>query len=248
MRCSQVQRLSTVYLDGDLDVDRSSAVRGHLRRCAECSAIFDDEVAVRSIAGDLDDALDPPDSLWQRISDEVAVAEIRDARRSPWVLAWRRLRAAIEPYRLHLAAGLIAAAAVVALVVKSNRAPVVGHVEIANLPELAITAFAPPLFAASGSPPPTHYEQIAVEVERADERYASVVADLREIAASERTGWSAAAARRYDSAIARFDARVAETRRDLDRRIARNPAQRDPLYHMYREHIAFLEDAVWGKL
>lgn len=249
MRCSQVQRLSTAYLDGDLDSDRSSAVRGHLRGCSECSALFDGEVAVRAAAVSLDDTLEPPEGLWDKICAEVAEAEIRDAQRSPVVLWMRRLHAAVAPYRLHIAAAVVAAAALLALAVKSNRAAVMAGAEPADAPaEISITAVAPQMFAPSVDSTATHYEQITTEIARADKRYESTVAELRQIAASERDGWSAAEARRYDEAIAEFDATVAETRRDLDRRIARDPRRRDPLYEMYREHIAFLEGAVWGTL
>jgi hypothetical protein len=247
MRCSQVQRLSTAYLDGELDGDRSSAVRGHLRGCSDCSARFDDEVAIRSAAGRLDDLVDPPDSLWQKICAEVAEAEIRDADRWALSLWLRRLRAALVPYRLHLVAGLVAAAAVVALVVKSNRGALTAGLDT-PAPEIAITTVPPSLFASAGSPPPTHFEQVELEIERADERYETTVAELRTIAASERSGWSAAVSSRYDKAIARFDTAVAATRRELDRRIANDPRRRDALYEMYCAHIAFLEDAVWGTL
>lgn len=251
MRCAQVQRLSTAYLDGDLDIERTSAVRGHLRGCAECSRLFDDEVAVRTAVSDLDDTLDPPPALWQRICDQVAEAEIRDARRSPVVLAARRLGAAVAPFRLHLVVGLVAAAAVIALVIDGSRPAVVAGLEIGE-PELpgtlAVISVAPTIFSPHRpAAAATHFEQWALEIRRADQRYEQTIAELREIADGGRAGWSAADADRYDREVARFESKIAALRRDLSRRVADHPRRRDPLYDMYRDHIAFLEDAVWGQ-
>ena len=251
MRCGQVQRLSTAYLDGDLDNERSSAVRGHLRSCAECSRIFDDELEVRAAVGGLDDTLDPPEALWQRICDEVAEAEVRDAERSTVSLALRRLGAAVAPYRLHLAMATVASLIVAVLIIDARRPAVVADLEPPEMPrEVAVTSVAPAVFSPQGSAPAaaTHTEARIAEIRLADERYEKTIAELREIAAGDRPSWSASDADRYDHEVARFETRISELRRDLARRIADDPRRRDPLYEVYRQHIAFLEDAVWGEL
>src|SRR6185503_5104567 len=89
MRCADVERLVTEYVDGELDERRSSALRGHLRVCTGCAARVEDEVAVRETAGSLA-PLDPPADLWAAIDTRLAEAEIADARRSRVWLWWQR--------------------------------------------------------------------------------------------------------------------------------------------------------------
>ena len=47
MTCDDVRPQLTPYLDGELEDDRGSAVRGHLRGCEACRTAADEEAALR---------------------------------------------------------------------------------------------------------------------------------------------------------------------------------------------------------
>ena len=71
MRCRDVLRLSTAYIDGQLDERRSSAVRGHLRTCVACESAVAQEVQIRDAAAELD-PIDPPAALWRAVEEKLA--------------------------------------------------------------------------------------------------------------------------------------------------------------------------------
>ncbi len=101
----------TAYLDGELDGDRGGALRGHLRGCAECRAISDDESALRDGLRALP-PLDPPPSMWAGVQAQLAAAEAADAEKP----RWRRTIARWLPVMPRFAYGAIAAAAIAILV------------------------------------------------------------------------------------------------------------------------------------
>lgn len=251
MRCSHVQRLSTAYLDGELDPDRSSAVRGHLRTCERCSAAIEDEAAVRRAASQLEPDLDPPAALWERIQEQLASEEIRDADRSRFWLACRRARAALSPYRAHVLVAGGLAAVLLALGLQRSRVDIVPATELARA-EVTVEDVSPALFApdrpAAADLQRTHLEQAMHEIHRADRRYATAIVELQEMVRSERDRWSAEAAARFDAEVARFERRARELEHRLAARIPDDPRQRDRLYDVYREHIDYLERAVLGEV
>jgi anti-sigma factor RsiW len=63
MKCSDARSQLTAYLDGELEGDRGSAVRGHLRGCGACRSAAAEEAALRDELRALP-PLDPPASLW----------------------------------------------------------------------------------------------------------------------------------------------------------------------------------------
>jgi anti-sigma factor RsiW len=265
MRCSHIQRLSTEYLDGELDPERSSAFRGHLRQCADCARRLEDEAAVRRAAEDLDAVIDPPAGLWQAIEERLAEAEIRDADRSPWILGWRRVMAALAPYRAHLVVAGGLAVTLLALGLKRSQS-----VEIASplRAPLVVDELAPAVFAGHRRTVDPQSSQVALairEIRRADRRYTTAIVELQDLVTSERAGWSPAQSARFDAAVAAFEARAAAIERRLEARppvgpgngapsamagnrsrVADDPRARDPLYAVYREHIDYLQRAAFG--
>lgn len=258
MRCKHVQRLSTEYLDGDLDPDRSSAIRGHLRTCEGCARALDQESAVRHAAAALEPDLDPPAHLWESIQDNLADAEIRDADRPRWVLALRRVAAAVGPYRAHLALAGGLGVVLLALALKHSHAEVPVAAPLAVLShaapspgdsgDVSVQDVAPPLFASQrgAAAPRTRLEQAMREIRRADRRYTTAIVELQQMADRERQRWSAEKAARFDAAVAHFQKRAHTLEHRLAMRVPDDPAARDPLYSVYRDHIAYLERAVLG--
>jgi hypothetical protein len=117
MSCDDTRRRLTAYLDGDLDPDGGTLVRGHLRGCAVCRQVASDEASLRDGLRALP-SLDPPPSLWAGVRSQLAAAEEAHARRP----RWRRVLARWAPSVPRFAAGgLVAAAAVTALWLRSNR-------------------------------------------------------------------------------------------------------------------------------
>ena len=111
MRCEDCRAELTAYLDGDLADDRGSALRGHLRGCADCRAISEAESALRDGLRDLP-PLDPPSTLWAGVQAQLAAAEAADAERP----RWRRTLSRWLPVVPRYAFGALAAAAVTLLV------------------------------------------------------------------------------------------------------------------------------------
>src|SRR5678815_4584208 len=83
MSCESIREKLTAYLDGELEGERGSAVRGHLRGCEACRQIAADEAALRDGLRALP-PLDPPPSLWAGVQARLAAAEAAEARRPRW--------------------------------------------------------------------------------------------------------------------------------------------------------------------
>ncbi len=191
MRCSDIRRLSTAYVDGELDNTRTSAMRGHLRECESCLELVDFELAIVEELADADATLDPPGALWSDIDQALARAEVTDAGRSRLSLWWSSVR----PH-----APLVAIAAVTAVtVVLWIRGPATTEPTTAEPIQVPVTDYNAK-FAPSTSPaaPKTHKEVLVIEIGRADQRYLQAIAELRAIATEERQQWSAADAKEFD--------------------------------------------------
>jgi hypothetical protein len=250
MRCADVERLVTEYVDGDLDERRSSALRGHLRVCAACAARVEDEVAVRETAGSLA-PLEPPSDMWSAIDAKLAEAEIADARRSRIWLWWQR---ALDGVRRHpLPVGLCGAAACAVIAVWLVR----GGEQSATHPHHQLAEVSPEVKPSTPSAPvesgdpcdtvATHDEQTLCQMQAADRRYLDAIAELTQVIAEERAGWPAAQAARFDAAVAELDRAAGD---ELKRLAVVPPppavAGRDPLYSIYQKKIDLLSRAAVG--
>lgn len=232
MTCDDVRPQLTAYLDGELEDDRGSAVRGHLRGCEACRIAADDEAALRDGLRALPSP-DVPATLWARVQAELAQAEIADAEKPRWRRALARWSPShwVTP-RFALASGAVA----VIVCVWAWR--YTHHHDLdapqANLMDTVangVVVTPPP----SAPPEADHHDDVAAAVaaipQDTSDEYAKASAELVALAQTERAKWSADQQKQ-------FDAKLAELQHDIttaDEGRARHRA--------YRMLIRYLERA-----
>jgi hypothetical protein len=111
MTCDHVREQLTAYLDGDLDPDRGTVVRGHLRTCDACRKVSEQEAALRDGLRALP-TVDPPNHLWANIQAQLAETEIAESKRPAWKRALARWTPALPRFAM---VGALAAAAIAIL-------------------------------------------------------------------------------------------------------------------------------------
>lgn len=258
MRCADIQALASAYLDGELDNARASALRGHVRMCPDCLALVQDLATLRDTMAELEPE-EPPPSLWAAVERGVAEAEMADARRSTLWLRWQQVRPRLLP-------AAVVAAAAVAMALWTLRGPASGRSadlatnSAADLPaDSAADLVTGPAQRTRGHsrpgpvPAPTlhpgHGDRVGEdfsarqehELAHADQRYESVLAELRGIVAAERAQWPAPAATRFDRRMAAFHAEARRHRQAVGP--AAGARGRDALYAVYQAEISFLQSA-----
>ena len=227
MKCAEMRRQITAYLDGELEDDRGSAVRGHLRTCDACRAAAEDEAKLRDGLRALP-PLDPPASLWSGVQARLAQAEMADAERP----AWRRALARWMPRAPQLGMAAVALAAVVAFVMWRSH-----HDEVAQNSVPVPVPMPVPAPAPTSSPPspaissPDVSADLAAAPARQTQDYAAAVAELMPLAQDARARWT-------EERKHTFDARVAELRKQID-----GAAEGRPRQHAYRALIRYLQNA-----
>jgi len=118
--CEPTRRHLTAYLDGDIDPDRGSAIRGHLRGCEACRQLANDEATLRDGLRALS-SVDPPSSMWAGVQARLAEAEVADSKKPAWRRAVSRWLPAFTPMRF--ATGGLVMAAAVTLIWWKTRSP-----------------------------------------------------------------------------------------------------------------------------
>jgi len=230
VKCEQTRAQLTAYLDGELEGDRGSAVRGHLRECADCRQVAANEAALRDGLRGLP-PIDPPASLWAGVQARLAEEDIAEAKKPAWRRALARPLAWLRPQPLSLA-GAALAAVVVLLVWKSHRheesppapvavAPQVQHVEI--------QASAPPPAVVDNGDVTT---DLATQAARQSDDYAQAAAELVKLADEARATWT-------DDRKHAFDTKVASLHAAIDK-----AAQGRARQQAYRALIRYLQGAV----
>lgn len=220
MICDDTRRRLTAYLDGDLDADGGTLVRGHLRGCAACRRVASDEAELRDGLRALP-VLDPPSSLWAGVQARLAAAEEAEASRP----RWRRVLARWAPAVPRFAAGgLVAAAAVTVLWWRANRAeeaapePAPGAAASAPSPRIDPRAGPPPGPAPGPVAPAASCHlpeagdvtaELALDDARRSGCYAAAAAELLASAGEVSAQWT-------DAQRAAFDAQVASLRRAIE--------------------------------
>lgn len=265
MRCCDIDRLASTYIDGELDEARASALRGHMRSCERCCAYVEDLARIRDAVAHLE-AVEPPSALWSQIEAGLADAEVADANRSRLWLRWQTIR----PMLLPGAVALSAAAVLVLWLIEPGRdrspspvdtaemaapapdmgpdtrdrsaGPEAGEYVIPEAGESAVTSLIAPPAAAD------HIDEFSAartaEVQVADQRYAETLGELREMIADERVSWPGELAKVFDRRMAEFDHLARQERETLAKNQAVRPESRDRLYAIYRAQIAFLQGVV----
>ncbi|HEY5927437.1 MAG TPA: zf-HC2 domain-containing protein [Kofleriaceae bacterium] len=235
MSCESVREKLTAYLDGELEGERGSAVRGHLRGCDACRQIAADEAALRDGLRSLP-PLDPPASLWAGVQSRLAAEEVKDAERPAWgrALTWLRPRA------LHIGFATVAlGAAIVLLVMKLQRddeqqVAVKPPIQV-PVPEIASNNPEPPRAGQCNTTPSDDKDvsaAIAAEPAAITACYAQTVSELIEVAKEARGEWPADRQRDFDIELEALQEKVV---RATDER---------PRQQAYRKMIRYLQRAV----
>jgi anti-sigma factor RsiW len=119
MPCDRIRAKLTPYLDGDLDADDGTLVRGHLRTCDACRRIAEDEAVLRDGLRALP-SVDPPPSLWAGVQARLAQEEVAEAARPSW-RRWLGKLARLVPAPTKLALGVGLATVVALVLIKTQR-------------------------------------------------------------------------------------------------------------------------------
>jgi hypothetical protein len=236
--CEQIRAQLTAYLDGELEDERGSALRGHLRGCDACRQAAADEATLRDGLRALP-ALDPPPSLWAGVQARLAAAEVADAKRPAWratLARWCSVSAIIP--RLPLAGAVIAAVVLLSVWrarhtsddVASAPAPCAATPCAPTEPALRS---APAAAAAMRSPTAVRdvSEELAARSASQTRDYAEAADELARLAADASASWP-------DERRRAFDARVTELRAVVEHATDGAPRQR-----AYRSLIRFLQTA-----
>lgn len=232
MTCSDTRKQLTAYLDGELDADRGTVVRGHLRTCEACRDIAEREAALRDGLRALE-PVDPPPSLWANVQAKLAEAEVAEAQRPAWRRALARWARVASPPRLALA-GTALAAAFVLVWWRHTPAPVAEppHEAIVVPPQVIKSVAIQPLCKSIVATPAAADMTADIEGE-ADRVTAMYCAEAEsQLRAAASTAWSAGQRKA-------FDARVAELRGRIDKAGDARTAHK-----ALRELIRFAEQSV----
>jgi len=229
MSCDDVRPRLTAYLDGDLDADRGSVVRGHLRTCDACRQIATDESALRDGLRELP-SVDPPASMWAGIQARLAQEEVAHSQ-TP---AWRRAVARWAPSAPRFAVGgLVAAAAISVLWWRSHQ----GRDAPAMVPDPPVIAtpnkvIGPTQVEVGGDSSTDVTADLAGEAARVTATYGDAAEELLALAGEARGLWTT---EQKDA----FDAHVLELRGRIAAAAEGRPRQR-----AWRELIRYLQGAV----
>jgi anti-sigma factor RsiW len=208
VNCATCKERLSGYLDGELSDRDASALRGHLRTCAECRAAAAEEAAIVDQLRQLP-PIDAPPALWQAIRGQLAHEEIADAKAPLRVRLWK----ALAPWMPHGVGAAAVAAAAVGLMWWQHAAPPQHPVKEANDP-IGERAAQAARDATLGAPPPVTPPVVDVatalsdEVALADRSYHDAVAELDALIAEARSSWAPAYARRYDERARALRGRV----------------------------------------
>ena len=243
MRCEHARDQLTSYLDGELDGDRGSALRGHLRGCEPCRVVARDEAALRDGLRALP-PLDPPVSLWAGVQARLATAEMADAQKPTWRRTLGRWAAqAIRPRYGALGLGVAAAIAILAWRFhhQPNDPAAITHLAQASGPRSPAFAGSLHLGPANVLPVPAPVPggitdldvtaDLASDAARSSQDYVAATAELLHDAEEARLQWP-------DDRKVAFDAHIVDLRHTID--TADEGSQR---HKAYRALIRYLERA-----
>jgi len=218
--CEDTRGKLTAYLDGELEGDRGTAVRGHLRTCDACRAMSTDEAALRDGLRSLP-PVDPPASLWANVQARLAQEEVAESERP----AWRRTLSRWLPMAPRFAVGMtaVAAATVAVVVVRAHR-----HHEDAT----PVATTAPHVAPAPPVPEAADVTaQIAAAPAKQSGDYAQAAQELLAAARTESAAWT-------DDQKQAFDAKVGELQAAID-----GAGEGRERHQAYRAMIRYLQGA-----
>jgi len=222
--CDKTREQLTAYLDGELEGDRGTAVRGHLRTCDACRAMASDEAALRDGLRSLP-PLDPPASMWAGVQARLAKEEVAESERP----AWRRALARWMPSSPRFGIGMAFVAAVAGVVlVLHHKHEMKRDMVMTTLPhETQAPAPAP-------APAPSNADvtaEIAAAPAKTSQDYAQATKELLAAARTESATWS-------DDQKQAFDAKVGELQAAID-----GAAEGRARHKAYRAMLRYLQGA-----
>jgi anti-sigma factor RsiW len=210
MTCASCEAKLTAYLDGELGDGEASALRGHLRTCATCSAAAEREAQVIDGLRQLP-SMDPPPAMWQAIRAQLADREIADAEAPLRTRLWRRLMP-MAPWVGRGLGGVAVATAAVLLLWWGKPSPLPSQRQVQAREPAGASALASAAVVVGAATPSDVPVDVAValgdEVAMVDRSYRDAVSELVEMIGEERAGWTPAYARRYDERVRELRARV----------------------------------------
>jgi hypothetical protein len=235
VNCNDVRPQLTSYLDGELEDDHGSAVRGHLRGCETCRAAANDEATLRDGLRDLP-ALDAPASVWAGVQRQLADAEVADAQQPRWRRVVRRWASALRPQQWMTPRFALASSAVAVIVCvwawrythRNSELP-------APQANLISTVAKGVVVTPKQAPPPetSNDGDVATEIaalpKRTSDSYAEATLELVALASDARTHWS-------DDRKHVFDGKLAELQHAVDGAVEGRPRQK-----AYRVLIRYLQ-------
>jgi hypothetical protein len=223
MTCDDIRPRLTAYLDGDLNADRGTVIRGHLRTCDACRVVAEREATLRDGLRMLP-TVDPPAGMWSSIQAQLAAAEVVEAQRP----AWKRAVARWMPTVPRFAAGGALAAAAVAVLWWRTREPEPEPTaaRLVDTPSPEIKASRPEVVTPAmpgcvllGPSDGDVTVDLASEAARVTSCYAQTSTELFALATEARGTWT-------DAQRATFDAKVGELRVAVDRAVDGRARQR----------------------
>lgn len=202
MTCDDVRPQLTAYLDGELEDERGSAVRGHLRGCETCRRAADDEAALRDGLSKLP-AVDVPASLWGNVQRRLAEEEVADSKRPRWKLvlaSWKNWLPAPTP-RFALVSGALAV--IVCVWAWRHTHPhgegdIITPAPLATAPMPPVPSPQPPVVESSGDVA----EEVAALPRRTSDSYAEAAHELLGLANDARGRWPADRQQTFDTTLA----------------------------------------------
>lgn len=212
MTCDDIRPRLTAYLDGELEGDRGTVVRGHLRTCEACRQIATDEAALRDGLRALP-TLDPPSTLWAGVQARLAAEEVAESNRPAWRRVLSRWSAATWRMAPRFAAGGLVAATVIALLWwRPWQRDATPHETV------VVTNNPPPVIAPQRQEPPAPppapsagdvTADLAAEPARVTDSYEAAATELVAEAATARATWSADRQATYDAQLVTLRAGIA---------------------------------------
>jgi anti-sigma factor RsiW len=189
VNCATCKERLSGYLDGELGDREASALRGHLRTCAECRTAAAEEAAVVDQLRQLP-PIEAPPALWQAIRGQLAHEEIADARAPLHVRVWRSLL----PWAPHGLGALAVGAAAVGLMWWQHASPPPRLVKEPVEARASVAAAKVPVAAAVVDVAAALSDERAL----ADRSYRDAVVELDALIAEAQASWSPSFSKRYE--------------------------------------------------
>jgi anti-sigma factor RsiW len=238
--CDDVRPQLTSYLDGELESDRGSAVRGHLRGCDACRAAASEEAVLRDGLRALPQ-LDAPAEMWAGVQRQLAAAEVADAEKPRWRHVVSRFAQQWSSPRFAIASAALAVVVCVWAWRFTHAHPV------RDAPQVAVETAAPRGSKPAGEAPtaPGPAGDVAAEIaalpQHTTETYAEAAVQLEQLAGEARSRWAPDRQQQFDAKLGALERETTTAREGRPRQQAYRTLIRYLQRVTTRDEIAFAE-------